>query len=79
VLEIEKIELEKRWLKQPKSAQSGCTGLSGAPGGLGHSGCSRDFDDGVRLKFTGLSGEPTVGRANGRPRNLRETRGRANG
>jgi hypothetical protein len=28
---------------------------------------------------TGLSGEPTVGRANGRPRNLRVTRGRANG
>jgi hypothetical protein len=28
---------------------------------------------------TGLSGEPTVGRANGRPRNPRETRGRANG
>ena len=28
---------------------------------------------------TGLSGEPTVGRANGRPRDLRETRGRANG
>jgi hypothetical protein len=28
---------------------------------------------------TGLSGEPTVGWANGRPRNLRETRGRANG
>jgi hypothetical protein len=28
---------------------------------------------------TGLSGEPTVGRANGRPRNLRATRGRANG
>jgi hypothetical protein len=28
---------------------------------------------------TGLSGEPTVGRANGRPRNLRETRGQANG
>jgi hypothetical protein len=27
---------------------------------------------------TGLSGEPTVGRANGRPRNLRATRGRAN-
>jgi hypothetical protein len=24
-----KIELGKRWLKQPKSAQSGCTGLSG--------------------------------------------------
>jgi hypothetical protein len=29
VLETEKIELEKRWLEQPKSAQSGCTGLSG--------------------------------------------------
>ena len=28
---------------------------------------------------TGLSGEPTVGRANGRPRDLRGTRGRANG
>jgi hypothetical protein len=28
---------------------------------------------------TGLSGEPTVGRANGRPRNPRGTRGRANG
>jgi hypothetical protein len=27
----------------------------------------------------GLSGEPTVGPANGRPRNLRATRGRANG
>ena len=28
---------------------------------------------------TGLSGEPTVGWANGRPRNPRVTRGRANG
>jgi hypothetical protein len=28
---------------------------------------------------TGLSGEPTVGHANGRPRNPRVTRGRANG
>ena len=28
---------------------------------------------------TGLSGEPTVGRANGRPRDLRGTRGRTNG
>jgi hypothetical protein len=31
------------------------------------------------LVCTGLSGEPTVGRANGRPRDPRETRGRANG
>jgi hypothetical protein len=29
--------------------------------------------------YTGQSGEPTVGRANGRPRNPRVTRGRANG
>jgi hypothetical protein len=28
---------------------------------------------------TGLSGEPTVGRANGRPRDRRATRGQANG
>jgi hypothetical protein len=30
-------------------------------------------------RCTGLSGEPTVGRANGRSRNPRVTRGRANG
>ena len=53
--------------------------VSGAPGYLGRRGRSREFADGVRLKFTGLSGEPTVGRANGRPRDLRGTRGRANG
>ena len=29
--------------------------------------------------YTGLSGEPTVGRANGRPRDRRATRGLANG
>jgi hypothetical protein len=29
--------------------------------------------------YTGLSGEPTVGRANGRPCDPRETHGRANG
>jgi hypothetical protein len=33
------------------------------------------IDGGVRLKITGLSGEPTVASANGRPRNLRVTRG----
>jgi hypothetical protein len=59
--------------------------VSGAPGWLERSGRSREFADDVRLKFTGLSGvhrtagEPTVGRANGRPRNLRATRGQANG
>jgi hypothetical protein len=103
-----------------------CTGLcpvvhrtvSGAPGWLWRTCCSRDFDGGVRLKFTGLSGgapdcpvsrsqansslsgddyrcttkihrtvrwctglsgEPTVSRGNGRPRIPRVTRGRANG
>jgi hypothetical protein len=35
--------------------------VSGAPGWLGQSGCSRDFDGGVRLKFTGLSGGPFTG------------------
>jgi hypothetical protein len=37
------------------------------------------IDGGVRLKITGLSSEPTVACANGQPRNLRVTRGRANG
>jgi hypothetical protein len=53
--------------------------VSGAPGWLGQTGRSREIVGDVRLKFTGLSGEPTVGRANGRLRDLRETRGRANG
>jgi hypothetical protein len=57
-------------------AQSGCTGLSGAPGWHPSTSCSRDFVGGVRLKFTGLSGESTVGRANDRPRNPRATRGK---
>jgi hypothetical protein len=49
--------------------------VSGAPGCLGRTGRSRELTGDVRLKFTGLSGEPTVGRANGRPRDLRGTRG----
>jgi hypothetical protein len=92
--------------------------VSGAPGWLWRIGCSRDFDGGVRLKFTGLSGgapdcpvsrsqansslsgnhqrrtakihrsvrwctglsgESTVSRGNGRPRIPRVMRGRANG
>jgi hypothetical protein len=35
--------------------------VSGAPGWLGRTGCSRDFDGGVRLLITGLSGEPFTG------------------
>jgi hypothetical protein len=53
--------------------------VSGAPGWLGRTGRSREIVGDVRLKFTGLSGEPTVGRANGRPCDLRGTRGQANG
>jgi hypothetical protein len=37
--------------------------VSGAPGWLRRTCCSREVVNGVRLKFTGLSGEPTVGRA----------------
>jgi hypothetical protein len=81
----EKSNWKRDGLVQPKSAQSGCTGqcpvihrtVSGAPGWLWRTRCSRDFIGGIRLKFTGLSGEPTVGRANGRPRNLRATRGKS--
>jgi hypothetical protein len=76
-----------------KTAQSGCTGLSGgAPDSVR---CARLAAvnwllSGFRRRrttinhrtvrwCTGLSGEPTVGPANGRPRNPRATRGRANG
>jgi hypothetical protein len=76
-----------------KTAQSGCTELSGgAPDSVQ---CSRLASvnwllSGLRRRrttinhrtvpwCTGLSGEPTVGPANGRPRNPRATRGRANG
>jgi hypothetical protein len=66
---------------QPKTVQSGSTGVSGgAPGWLWWKGRSREFVGGVRLKFTGLSSvHRTVRWANGRPRNPRMTRGRANG
>jgi hypothetical protein len=85
--------MEKTWLEEPRLCQSGCTGLSsGAPDSVR---CARlalvnwplsgtrwwrtaIIHRTVRW-CTGLSGEPTVGRANGRPRNPRVTRGRANG
>jgi hypothetical protein len=53
--------------------------VSGAPGWRLVNWLLSGLDDGVRLKITGLSGEPTVGRANSRPRNPRVTRGQANG
>jgi hypothetical protein len=57
-------------------AGKGCAGTPGEAGvcqlaALGTSSAAYDF--------TGLSGEPTVDPANGRPRNPRTTRGRANG
>jgi hypothetical protein len=74
---------------QSKSAQSGCTGLSGvAPDSVR---CARLTQANLLLSgnrrrrttinhrtvrwCTGLSGEPTVSQANGRPRNPRATRG----
>jgi hypothetical protein len=53
--------------------------VSGAPGWRLVNWLLSGLDGGVRLKITGLSGEPTVGQANGRPRNPRVTRDRANG
>jgi hypothetical protein len=46
---------------------------------LGISSAAYDYNSPDCPVCTGLSGEPTVGRANGRPRDLRGTRGRANG
>jgi hypothetical protein len=46
---------------------------------LGNSPATYGYNSPDRPVCTGLSGEPTVGRANGRPRDLRGTRGRANG
>jgi hypothetical protein len=80
-------------LFHPKPAQSGCTGLSGgAPDSVrcarlalansllsGIQSAAYGYNSPDCLMCTGLSGEPTVGRANGRLRDLRETRGRANG
>ena len=80
MLESEKIQLEKLGSKQPRVCSVWVhRTVSGAPGWCLSTGCSRDFVGGVRLKFTGLSGEPTVGRANSRPRNPCVTLGRANG
>jgi hypothetical protein len=76
-----------------ESTQSGCTGMSGgAPDSVR---CARLTQANLLLSgnrrrrtakihrtvrwCTGLSGEPTVGRANGRPWNPRATRGKANG
>jgi hypothetical protein len=85
--------MEKLAVYSQKTARSGCTGLSGgAPDSVR---CARLALvkrplSGIRrwrtaiihrtVRWcTGLSGEPTVGQANGRPRNPRVTRGQASG
>jgi hypothetical protein len=69
-----------------KAAQSGCTGQcpvrqtgSGELAALGFRRWRMAINHRTVRWCTGLSGEPTVGRANGRPCNPRATRGRANG
>jgi hypothetical protein len=89
VLETEWRRKETNWKRLAVCSRTAalvrCTRLSGAPG---WSPMKRPLS-GIRRQrmaiihrtvrwFTGLPGEPTVASANGRPRNLRVTRGRAN-
>jgi hypothetical protein len=85
--------LEKRWPCSAKASSAWvhrtvrwCTGQcpvcqagSGELAALGNKLTVYGYNSSDCLVCTGLSGEPTVGRANGRLRDLRETRGRANG
>jgi hypothetical protein len=93
VLETGEIESEKSWLCTAKLCSVWHTGLSGgAPdsvrcarltrrekAALGNSPTAYGYNSPDCPVCTGLSGEPTVGRGNGRQRNLRATRGLANG
>jgi hypothetical protein len=85
--------LEKRWLSSAKVSAvwvhrtvRWCTRQcpvrqagSGELAALGKKLTAYDYNSPDCPVCTGLSGVPTVGRANGRPRDPRETRGRANG
>jgi hypothetical protein len=93
VLETGKIELEMRWLCSAKVSSVRvhrtvwwCTGQcpvcqagSGELAALGKELTAYDYNSLDCPVSIGLSGEPTVSRANGRLRDLRGTRGRANG
>ena len=93
MLETGKIGSEMSWLEQPRTCPvwehrtvRWCTGQcpvrqagSSKVAALGTSTAVYDYNSPDCPVCTGLSGEPTVGRANGRPRNPRATRGRANG
>jgi hypothetical protein len=56
-----------------------CQAGSGELGTLGNKLTAYGYNSPDCPVCTGLSGEPTVGRTNGRLRDLRKTRGRANG
>jgi hypothetical protein len=56
-----------------------CQAVSGELAALGNKLTAHGYNSPDCPVCTGLSGEPTVDRANGRPRDLRGTRGRANG
>jgi hypothetical protein len=56
-----------------------CQAGSGELGALGNKLTAHGYNSPDCPVCTGLSGEPTVGRANGRLRDPRGTRGRANG
>jgi hypothetical protein len=56
-----------------------CQASSGKLGALGNKLTAYGYNSPDCPVCTGLSDEPTVGQANGRLRDLRETRGRANG
>jgi hypothetical protein len=91
VLETGETILEKLAVYSQKAARSGCTGLSGgAPDSVRYarlalvkrplSGLRRRHTAKIHRTVrwcTGLSGEPIVGRANGRPHNPRATRGKS--
>jgi hypothetical protein len=93
VLETGEIELEKRWPCSAKASSvwvhrtvRWCTGQcpvcqagSGELAALGNKLTAYGYNSPDCPVCTGLSGEPTVGRANGRLRDPRETRGQANG
>jgi hypothetical protein len=82
----EKSNWRRDGLVQPKPVLSGCTGQcpvrqtsSGELAALGKKLTAYGYNSPNCPVSTGLSGEPTVGRANGRLRDPHETRGRANG
>jgi hypothetical protein len=83
VLESEKNQLEKLGSKQPRVCSvwvHRCARLALANWLLSGLRRRRTAINHRTVRWcTGLSGEPTVGRANGRPWNPRATRGRANG